>query len=197
MKKSEATKAKLLASSGRAFRREGYAGIGVDSIAKDAGVTSGAFYAHMKSKNDAFRAALIAGLEEVLSALTAYRETHGNEWPTAFAEYYLGHDHRIDLEGACAMTSLTPDVVRADPEVQSEYVTLMERIVKEVAKHLPCDGITQDRDAKAWAFLSALIGGLTLARAVGPGAAADEIERASKAAALAVIGLPATHSKGS
>lgn len=191
MKKSEATRAKLLASSGRAFRREGYAGIGVDSIAKDAGVTSGAFYAHMKSKNDAFRAALIAGLEEVLSALTAYRETHGDQWPAAFAEYYLGQKHRLDFEGVCAMTSLTPDVVRADPEVQSEYVTLMERIVKEIAKHLPGDGPTQDRETKAWAFLSALIGGLTLARAVGPGAAADEIESASKAAALGGIGFPA------
>lgn len=191
MKKAEVTREKLLASSGRAFRREGYAGIGVDSIAKDAGVTSGAFYSHMKSKNDAFRAALIAGLEEVLSALTAYRETHGEQWPTAFAEFYVGHDHRRDLEGVCAMTSLTPDIVRADPEVQSEYVTLMERIVKEIAKHLPGDGPTQDRETKAWAFLSALIGGLTLARAVGPGAAADEIERASKAAALGVISSPA------
>lgn len=197
MKKSEATKEKLLKSSGRAFRKQGYAGIGVDSIAKDAGVTSGAFYAHLKSKNGAFRAALVSGLEDVLAALPAYRETHGDQWPAEFADYYLGLDHRLDHEGVCAMTSLTPDVVRADPEAQSEYVTLMERIVKEIAKHLPGDGPTQDRDTKAWAFLSALIGGLTLARAVGPGPVAEEIERASKAAALTVIDLPVTHSKSS
>lgn len=191
MKKSEATRAKLLESSGRAFRREGYAGIGVDSIAQDAGVTSGAFYSHLKSKNAAFRAALVSGLEDVLATLPAYRETHGDQWPVAFADYYLGLDHRLDLEGVCAMTSLTPDVVRADPEVQSEYVTLMERIVKEIARHLPGDEPEQDRETKAWAFLSALIGGLTLARAVGPSTAADEIERASKTAALGVIGFPA------
>lgn len=191
MKKSEATKEKLLKSSGRAFRKQGYAGIGVDSIAKDAGVTSGAFYAHLKSKNGAFRAALVSGLEDVLAALPTYRETHGDQWPAGFADYYLGLDHRLDLEGVCAMTSLTPDVIRADPEAQSAYVTMMERIVKEVAKHLPGHASTQDRETKAWAFLSALIGGLTLARAVGPGTAADEIERASKAAALGVIGFPA------
>ncbi len=188
MKKSEATKAKLLESSGRAFRREGYAGIGVDSIAKDAGVTSGAFYAHLKSKNDAFRAALVAGLEEVLAALPAYRETHGDQWPAAFADYYLGLDHRLDLEGGCAMTSLTPDVVRADPEVQSEYAVLMGRIVKEIARNLPNDAPPHEQETKAWAFLSALIGGLTLARAVGTGPAADDIERSSKAAALGIIG---------
>ncbi|MGJ5620711.1 TetR/AcrR family transcriptional regulator [Sulfitobacter sp. MF3-043] len=191
MKKSDATKAKLLASSGRAFRREGYAGIGVDSIAKDAGVTSGAFYSHLKSKNVAFRAALVAGLEEVLAALPEYRETHGDQWPVAFADYYLGKDHRLDLEGGCAMTSLTPDVIRSDAEVQTEYATMMNRIVKEIAKNLPRNAHDNDQETKAWAFLSALIGGLTLARAVGAGPAAEEIERASKAAALGVIGFPA------
>ncbi len=196
MKKSEETKVKLLESSGRAFRREGYAGIGVDSIAKDAGVTSGAFYAHLKSKNDAFRAALVDGLEEVLAALPEYRKTHGNQWPAAFADYYLGRDHRLDLEGGCAMTSLTPDVVRAEPEVQSEYATLMGRIVKEIAGHLPEEVPTHEQETKAWAFLSTLIGGLTLARAIGTGPAADEIERSSKSAALGIIGSPAAYSDG-
>lgn len=190
MKKSEATKEKLLKSSGRAFRKQGYAGIGVDSIAKDAGVTSGAFYSHLKSKNGAFRAALVAGLEEVLAALPEYRETHGDQWPVAFADYYLGQDHRLDLEGGCAMTSLTPEVIRADAEVQTEYAAMMYRIVKEIAKSLPENVHDDEKEAKAWAFLSALIGGLTLARAVGAGPAAEGIERASKAAALGVIGFP-------
>lgn len=192
MKKSEATRIKLLESSSRAFRREGYAGIGVDSIAKGAGVTSGAFYAHLRSKNDAFRAALVAGLEEVLIALPEYRKTHGNQWPAAFADYYLGRDHRLDLECGCAMTSLTPDVVRADPEVQSEYATLMGLIVNEIARNLPNDIQTHEQKTRAWAFLSTLIGGLTLARAVGTGPTADEIERSSKAAALSIIGFPAS-----
>ncbi|RLJ41022.1 TetR family transcriptional regulator [Litoreibacter meonggei] len=191
MKKSEATKAKLLESSGRAFRREGYAGIGVDSIAKDAGVTSGAFYSHLKSKNEAFCAALVAGLEEVLAALPAYREAHGDQWPAAFADYYLGQDHRLDLEGGCAMTSLTPEVVRAEAEVQTEYAAMMGRIVKEIAIHLPQTAAADQQEGRAWAFLSTLIGGLTLARAVGAGSAASEIERASKAAALEIIGFSA------
>ena len=192
MKKSEATKMKLLEASGRAFRRDGYAGIGVDSIAKHAGVTSGAFYAHLKSKNGAFRAALVAGLEEVLAALPEYRETHGAQWPAAFADYYLGQAHRIDLEAGCAMTGLTPDVARADPAVQTEYAEMMSRIMKQIADHLPQAGPAAEQEAKAWAFLSALIGGLTLARAVGSAPAADQIARSSKAAALDAIG----HSAG-
>ena len=183
------TKAKLLEASGKAFRREGYAGIGVDSIAKNAGVTSGAFYSHLKSKNDAFRAALVAGLNEVLTALPAYRETHGEQWPAAFADFYLGQEHRLDLEGGCAMTSLTPEVIRADAEVQTEYAAMMNRIVKEIADHLPQNAGADEQEGRAWAFLSTLIGGLTLARAIGTGPAAREIERASKAAALGTIGF--------
>ncbi|MFK7882090.1 TetR/AcrR family transcriptional regulator [Roseobacter sp.] len=191
MKKSEATKMKLLEASGRAFRKEGYSGIGVDSIAKDAGVTSGAFYAHLKSKNDAFRAALVASLEDVLAALPEYRKKHGAQWPAAFADYYLGKGHRIDLEGGCAMTSLTPDVIRADPAVQTEYAELMSRIIKEIADHLPQAESVAEREAIAWAFLSTLIGGLTLSRAVGSGLTADQIARSSKAAALDAIGYSA------
>ncbi|WP_299829868.1 TetR/AcrR family transcriptional regulator [uncultured Roseobacter sp.] len=191
MKKSESTKMKLLEASGRAFRKEGYSGIGVDSIAKDAGVTSGAFYAHLKSKNDAFRAALVAGLEDVLAALPEYRKKHGCQWPAAFADYYLGKGHRIDLEGGCAMTSLTPDVIRADPAVQTEYAELMSRIIKEIADQLPQAESAAEREAIAWAFLSTLIGGLTLSRAVGSGPAADQIARSSKAAALDAIGYSA------
>jgi len=191
MKKSDATRAKLLKSSGKAFRKEGFAGIGVDSIAKDAGVTSGAFYSHLKSKNGAFRAALVAGLEEVLATLPEYRATHGDQWPAAFADYYLGQDHQLDLEGGCAMTSLTPEVIRADAQVQTEYAAMMDRIVKEIAEHLPQKTTPEEQQGRAWAFLSTLIGGLTLARAVGSGAAAGAVERATKAAALEIIGFRA------
>ena len=35
---------KILDAAGRGFRRLGFGGIGVDGLAKEAGVTSGAFY---------------------------------------------------------------------------------------------------------------------------------------------------------
>ncbi|MGC1494693.1 MAG: hypothetical protein WA790_02705 [Sulfitobacter sp.] len=147
-------------------------------------MTSGAFYTHLKSKNGAFRTTLASGLESVLAALPAYRETHGDQWPVEFADYYLGLAHRLALEESRAMISMTPDVIRADPEEQSEHVTLVERIVKEIAKHPPVMGQNRTTIQKHRPFFRRLFGGLTMARAVGPSAAADEIERASKTAAL-------------
>ena len=59
----EETHQRMLEAVGCGFRDRGYAGIGVDGLAKTAGVTSGAFYAHFGSKGEAFDVALAAGLD--------------------------------------------------------------------------------------------------------------------------------------
>ena len=43
---------KMVDAAGRGFRKNGYGGLGVDGLAKEAGVTSGAFYGHFKSKDE-------------------------------------------------------------------------------------------------------------------------------------------------
>ncbi|MFT4783566.1 MAG: TetR/AcrR family transcriptional repressor of nem operon [Paracoccaceae bacterium] len=194
MKKSEETRSRLVASAGRGFRRAGYAGVGVDSIAKEANVTSGAFYAHMGSKDGAFRAALISGLEDVLATLPKFREQHGDQWAVAFADYYLGSEHRKDMENSCAMAGLSPDVVRADPDVQMEYANMMQRIAAEIVKGIPGDQPASDKLKMAWAFLATLIGGVTIARAAGSNSAASDIAQASKSAAIATFGIPSRQS---
>jgi TetR/AcrR family transcriptional repressor of nem operon len=189
MKKSEATRAKLISSAGRNFRRAGFSGVGVDSIAKEAGVTSGAFYAHLGSKDGAFRAALSSGLEEVLTALPEFRQQHGDQWPVAFADYYLGAEHQADAENGCAMTGLSPDVARVNPDIQADYASMMERIAAEIAVGIPGDQAQREKLEKAWAFLATLIGGLTIARAAGSNAASSQMAQSSKSTALAILGF--------
>lgn len=187
MKKAEKTRAKLIASAGRNFRRAGYAGVGVDSIAQEAGVTSGAFYAHMKSKDGAFQSALLAGLEDVLTALPKFREDFGPDWPAAFADYYLGEAHRNDIENGCAMAGLSPDVVRAHPALQHKYAELMQQITSEIAAGITGHGSEKERQQKAWSFLTSLIGALIVARAAGGEPLAAQIANAGKAAAVAAL----------
>ena len=59
--KKQLTHRKMLDAASMSFRSNGYAGIGVDGIAKAAGVTSGAFYAHFGSKDKAFKSVLDMG----------------------------------------------------------------------------------------------------------------------------------------
>src|SRR5579859_5944154 len=85
----EESKAKILKSAGRGFRSRGFGGSGVDGLAKDAAVTSGAFYAHFKSKADAFREAVVVGLEDLKNGVEQMRAQLGPRWRKGFIEFYL------------------------------------------------------------------------------------------------------------
>lgn len=172
--KKQETRKRIISAASRGFRSNGYAGIGVDGIAKEAGVTSGAFYAHLGSKDGAFAAALSIGLDEVIAAIPNFRSKHGKQWIEAFSGYYLGKAHRDDLSNGCAMTTLSPEVVRTKPELHLIYEQKMLQIVELMAQGLDGDS-HQECLSTAWAVLGILIGGLTMARAVASASTADQI----------------------
>jgi AcrR family transcriptional regulator len=186
--KKEQTRARILDAASQSFRSSGYAGTGVDGIAKAAGVTSGAFYAHFGSKDGAFEAALATGMNEVIESVPKFQTEFGTDWVGAFADYYLGTAHRGDLARGCAMTTLSPEIVRADPKMRSTYEAKMSEIVGLIANGL--EGGAEDvRRAKGWAMLSTLIGGLTLSRAVSNPNEVNAIAASARTAALVAAGV--------
>ncbi len=182
----EETRRNVLDAASRGFRKHGFSGVGVDGIAKSAGVTSGAFYAHLGSKNKAFEAALVIGLEEVIQALPQFQEEHGKAWTEAFAAYYLGIAHRTDMECGCAMASMTADVTRSTGEIQSKYAEKMHEIATLVANGL--SGSNDACRARAWSFLSILIGGLNVMRGFDSPEASEKVAEVIKQSAVAVAG---------
>ena len=185
--KKEQTHQRMLDAASKGFRSHGYSGIGVDGIAKIAGGTSGAFYAHLGSKDKAFSAVLDAGLDEVIEAIPTIQNESGSEWVKAFADYYLGQAHRENLACGCAMTTLSPEVVRAGPELHAIYETKMKKIADLIANGLKGNA-KHKRLSRAWAMLGVLIGGLTMARAVKSGKLAEEIAASIRASAMSVAG---------
>ena len=185
--KKQQTHKRMLDAASQSFRSNGYAGIGVDGIAKAAGVTSGAFYAHFGSKDKAFSAALDAGLNEVIEAIPVLQNDAGENWVETFADYYMGRSHRQDLACGCAMTTLSPEVVRAESKLHSTYEAKMRKIAELIANGLygPSE---EERLTRAWAMLGILIGGLTMARAVKTNKAAEEIALSIRTAVINVAG---------
>ena len=161
----EEAKAKILGAVGRGFRRLGFGGIGVDGLAKEAGVTSGAFYGHFPSKAEAFKAAAVAGLVELREAVEQLRASDGDAWLKNFTDFYMSTRRTCEMGESCALQSLTPEVARADNETKAAYEAELLRVVDAVAEGLPDCTLPQRRKA-AWAVLSILSGGVTLARAV-------------------------------
>ena len=179
-------KAKLLEAAGRGFRRLGYGGIGVDGLAKEAGVTSGAFYGHFKSKDAAFEAAALAGLEDLRLAIAGLQDEQGAHWAEVFIAFYLGERLTCGLDASCGLQSLTPDVTRASADIKASYGAALERVARQLAKGL--HGRTDDaRLQKAWALMALLSGGVTMARSVGSREARDSIAAHLKQAALALL----------
>jgi TetR/AcrR family transcriptional repressor of nem operon len=179
----EEARARMVAAAGRGFRRQGFGGIGVDGLAKEAEVTSGAFYGHFSSKGEAFEAALVAGLQELRAGVESLRAEHGAKWVAVFVDFYLGQKRVCELGSSCALQSLTSEVQRADDAIKTVFETEIMGVVNAVADGLPGRSV-KDRRARAWALLSILSGGVTMARAVADKDVGAAIASACRAAAL-------------
>lgn len=182
----EESRKRIVDAAGRGFRRHGYAGIGVDGLAREAGITHGGFYGHFGSKAEAFMAAVAAGLQELRAGVEAVRAEHGAGWVGAFAAFYMGRKRTCNLADACTLPSLSVEIERLDPAARAAYQTELLRVMEEVAAGLP--GTDTERTAHAWILLSLLAGGVTLARAVPDQAVAEQIATAiQKAASLFAV----------
>jgi AcrR family transcriptional regulator len=179
--KKELTHQRILEAVHSGFRKHGYDGAGVDGLAKEAEVTSGAFYAHFGSKAGAFREAIHVGLTQVKEAVENLQETYGDNWLDEFSDFYLGEKRCSDLSNSCAMQSLTPEVTRSDDETRSIFESDILEVVEIFAQGLS-EKDDKKNSEKAWATISMLIGGVTLARAVKDPRLADSIANSVKSA---------------
>jgi TetR/AcrR family transcriptional repressor of nem operon len=176
---------KILHAAGRGFRRLGFGGVGVDGMAKEAGVTSGAFYGHFPSKAEAFKAASVAGLVQLRDAIEDLRAKQGEAWLENFVDFYLSVRRTCDPGESCALQSLTPEVARADHDTKAAFEAELVRVVEAVAEGLPI-GALPARRKTAWAILSILSGGVSIARSAADPKTGSQIAAAIKAAIIAL-----------
>lgn len=182
----EDTKTRIMKAINRGFRSRGYNGVGIDALAKEAGVTSGAFYGYFRSKEEAFLAAVVKGLDEYRVGVETFRQQKGEQWVTALADYYVGSQHRRNIACGCALPTLSPEVIRASDRVRSAYQTELIKLHAAIAAGLKAESETEKHDL-AWAVLSLLSGGLTLARAVAHEDLAEQIAHAVHQATVAIV----------
>lgn len=174
----EVARRKIVEAAGRGFRKNGYGGLGVDGLAKEAGVTSGAFYGHFKSKDEAFKEATMQGLIDYRENVIKIQKENGSQWFEAFLEYYLGEKHCSDIANGCAVPGLSGDVVRANAETKQVYAQLLEEIAEAIAHGLP--GKSKD---SALALMALLSGAVNMARSSGDKRLANAILQSTKKAA--------------
>jgi TetR/AcrR family transcriptional regulator, transcriptional repressor for nem operon len=180
-------RSRILNAAGRGFRRLGFGGIGVDGLAKDAGVTSGAFYGHFPSKAEAFKAAAVAGLVQLREAIEDLRAREGEGWLATFVDFYMSVRRTCDLSESCALQSLTPEVARADHGTRTAYEAELLKVAEAVAQGLP-KGPLPARRKTAWAILAMLSGGVSLARSAADPKTGAQIAAGIKSSVMALTG---------
>ena len=175
-------RARLVEAAGRGFRSGGFGGTGVDALAKGAGLTSGAFYAHFDSKAEAFKVVVSDGIATLRNGIAAFQQQHGRGWRDPFVDFYLGDRMEVGLDEACGLPSFSPDVARADDATRAVYDDELTRLVEVLVAGFRGAHASE----RAWAFLAVLSGAAAMARAVKDEKIRREILAAARTAAKAV-----------
>lgn len=171
----EASRRKIIEAAGRGFRKNGYGGLGVDGLAKEAGVTSGAFYGHFTSKDEAFTAAALQGLIDYREGVKKFQALHGKKWVKYFLDYYLGDTHRNDLACGCAVPGLSADVTRADAKTKKAFEVHLEEIAAAIAQ-----GLAEGDKQRARAIMALLAGAVLMSRTVANEKTARTIAKSAR-----------------
>ena len=176
--KKAQTRERILQAASNALIQRGPVEPSVSEVMGAAGLTVGGFYAHFESKDalmlEAFKQLLAqrrAKMNEVDSQLP------GEERRALFAAFYLSRKHRDAVQQACPIPSIVGEMCNLPEcfrEALNEHVELM---VAQLASS------PEDTD-KALADIALMVGGLAVARALGPGELSDRILRAAKTAVI-------------
>lgn len=177
------THQRIVDAAGRSFRKGGFGGVGVDGLAKEAGVTSGAFYVHFDSKTSAFKAAVSRGMAELKDGVLHFQSLHGRQWWPEFVRFYLGYKRTCDLTDSCTLQSLSPEVGRADAAAREAFEAGLREVAAALIGGPASPRAPRDLDA-ACVALSTLIGAVTLGRAVGSARLSQQIAESTEAALL-------------
>jgi len=157
--------ARILDVASRAIRRQGYHGVNVTEVMKDAQLTHGGFYAHFASREALLSEAVAqagADIARVLREQSDLLVAGGASRFRAFVEIYLSFDHVRDCDHGCPVSLLTGEMFRQAPEVAGPSRRLIREMHARVKKVLPAGAAP----GAAWVVASACLGAVQLARAL-------------------------------
>jgi len=165
---------RIVAEAAARIRASGIEQPGVAEIMRAAGLTHGGFYKHFGSRDELIVEAVqraLADSESRVPELTADAE----DPLAAFADAYLSVAHRDDPATGCGVVALGADMPRVGGGAQEAYRAQVERYLAHLRPLLDGDDETTRR--RATVTLSAMVGAVMIARALGPTERSDEILR--------------------
>jgi TetR/AcrR family transcriptional repressor of nem operon len=155
----------LLDAASRLFRARGIDGVGVAEIAKAAGLTHGALYAHFKSKDELAAAAFEHGFAGNMVDTQEWAEAHNPKFED-FLDGLLSTRMRDSLETGCPMAASASEIGRQGEAVSTSFARSFEEQVGWLERSLERDIPAAERRRLAIAAVAAEIGAVAVSRAI-------------------------------
>lgn len=157
------THERIVRKAGERFRAEGIDAVGVASLMADVGLTVGGFYAHFDSKQALITEASSAAFSRTTASFREY--IHGKpkgERLSALVNAYLTEFHRDEPQQGCLAAANGAELARQPIDTRAGFTHELKAWIAVIEEAIRDDGLTADARAVA----SALVGAMTLARAV-------------------------------
>ncbi|KQV37798.1 TetR/AcrR family transcriptional regulator [Massilia sp. Root335] len=169
------TRQRIIGEAARRFRKDGIEGTGLVPLMKALGLTHGGFYAHFESKDALVQASLEAAAEQTLERWQA--PPAADPPARAVIDHYLSAQHRDEPGEGCPLPTLAAELgLRGQPSATADAM-----VARMTALLADCNLAAAPGD-EGLVALAAMVGALTLARAVSDRAASDNILAAVRAA---------------
>jgi TetR/AcrR family transcriptional repressor of nem operon len=166
----------LLRAASHLFRQRGIDGVGVAEVAKAAGLTHGALYAHFPSKEALVAEAFAYGFDANMVGARAWAHDRRRSLEEHLA-VLLSTEARDNLETGCPMTASASEIARHGDAVSARFKSAFDEIVTMLEASLAEVAPKSKRRRLAVAAVAAEIGAIAVSRAVAKAdpALADEV----------------------
>jgi TetR/AcrR family transcriptional regulator, transcriptional repressor for nem operon len=174
------SKARIVEAASTMLRERGVDGASIADMMEAAGMTHGGFYKHFGSKDELVAAAVRRAFAEISDRFDA-REEKGDadSAAAAYVEEYLSRAH-IERPGrGCPVAALGGDAARHPQPLAGTFAIGAEALITRLSRSKTRGRKSGANRARAIRRLTALVGTVVVARAVGPGPLRDEILAAS------------------
>lgn len=180
------TRRRIVELAARRFRAEGVDGVGIAKLMSEAGLTNGGFYAHFESKEELVKEAIVHAISEMSGGGGA--DIGADDLP-AFIDRYLSSIHRDHPELGCAIAAMLPDLTRREPDSRFIFNEEFKATLDYIAQRLPDFVEAVDRQPRAIAIFSHLLGTLQMARFINDAASSESILARGRAEAKRLAGV--------
>jgi TetR/AcrR family transcriptional repressor of nem operon len=158
---AETNRTSLLEAAGRLFREKGFDGVGVAEVAKEAGLTHGALYAHFPSKDALAAEAFSDGIAQRVASMRRRKRTFDQ-----YLDLMFSTESRDNLADGCPMTASASEIVRQGDAVATSFAHAFEDTVAVLQESIEGEMTASQRRHLAVSALAAQIGAIAVARAV-------------------------------